>query len=497
MPIPRVCPPSAILVAALSAACTTEPEGTPDGPTDSTGADSTGADSTGANSTGADSTEPTSADSTGADSTGDAPPPDACPAPTGPGTDVATTLDADATWTADGSPYRISATTYLTATITLEPCTVVALAPAARLLVGNDPAPGGVVAHGEVVDDGEGGALRRPVRFERLDPGGAWGSIEVDVTGTLDAETADFVGGGSVDAGGILVGWGADPAGAPTPNLRLRDVTVVDAESSGIYLPNRGAFTPDSADVRITGTGATGFPIWVQAGAVGSLPADLEIVDNAEDVVLVETFTNVDGDTFPDRGVPLRIDDTLYLGTVESDGLSTLTIEAGVELQFATGGAGSGIIIGLDDTHLGQIVAAGTAQRPIVMRSAEATPAAGDWMGLYFRYSPTDGNVLDHVTITHAGASSGAQGFGCGPAENDASILLLTAQPLSPFLSDVTIADAGGDTQLLLGWLDASPSATAQAFADGNTFADSPACGVSLPRDTDNGCPGDEEPDCL
>lgn len=439
---------------------------------------------------------PDPSDTNAGDDTGGEPVPDGCGAPTGPGTDVGTALDADVTWTAEGSPYRIAATTYLTATLTLEPCTVVQLGPDARLLVGNDPAPGTVVAHGEIIEF-NGAEVRLPVRFERLDDASPWGAIEVDVTGLLDAEHADFVGGGSINANGAIVAWGATPEGATTPNVRLVDATIVDASSNGIYLPSRAAFTDDSDGVRVEGTAEGGFPIWVQAGAVHSLPTALELVDNAADVVRIETFSYVDDDTFPARGVPLQIDDALYLGTIESDGLSTLTIEPGVEVQFATGGAGSGIFVGLDDDHQGTIVAAGTVDAPISFRSAEAAPAPGDWMGLYFRYSPTDGNVLEHVSIAHAGGTSGAQGFGCGPIENHASVLLLTEQPLNPFLSDVTFTEAGGDTQLLLGWLDASPSATAQAFADGNTFADAPSCRVSLPRDTDNGCPGDAEPDCL
>lgn len=479
--------PAPLLFVALTTGCVVEGGGTPV----DTDAQTSDADSSSGDTTDADTTDDPTADTSDGEPTGSA-----CAAPAGPGTDVATTLDADATWTAEGSPYRIAGTTTITATITLEPCTVVQLGPDVRLYVGNEPAPGSLVAQGEVTLDEDGNELRRPVRFERLDEATAWGSVEVETTGLLDGVHTDFVGGGSINAGAALIAWGLTPDGATTANIHVDDVVIEDAQTHGIYLKSRAAFTDDSGLLRVTGTADGGFPIVVQAGAVHSLPM-LEVTDNATDVVRIETFANIDDDTFPSRGVPLQLDDALYIGTATSDGTSTLTIEAGVELQFAIDGAGSGITVGFDATHEGLIVAEGTADAPITMRSAETTPAAGDWMGLYFRNSPAQGNVLANVTIAHAGAISGAQGYGCGPAENHASILLLTEQAMEPFLDGVTITDAGGDTQLILGWLDDAPEATAQSFADGNTFAASPVCTVSLPRDTNNACPGDAEPDCL
>ncbi len=476
----------ALALVALSAACVID-----DGDAGADTSDDT--TSSDAESGGNDTAD--GADSTDGDPTGDAPT-DGCAAPNGPGTDVPGTIDADVTWTAEGSPYRIAATTYLTATITLEPCTVVQLASDGRIAIGNDPAPGAVVANGEVITDDAGEPLRRAVRFERQDPNAAWGSLIVDATGTLDATTTDFVGGGSTNAGATIEAWGVSPEGTTTPNVRVNDVSIVDSSTHGVYLRRRAAFMPGSDGLRITGTAEGGFPVQLEAGAVHSLPINLEFTDNADDVVLVETFTSVDDDTFVARGVPLRIDDALYLGTADAVDVSTLTIEAGTELEFVNTGAGSGIFVGLDDEHPGMIVAAGEPDAPIILRSGADAPAPGDWMGLYFRYSPAQGNVLSNVTIAHAGAQSGAQGWGCGPADNNASILLLT-DPMGPFLSNVTFTECGGDTQIVIGWLDETPAATAAAWAAGNEFAAAPACTVGLPRDTNNGCPGNSEPDCL
>lgn len=477
-----------LALAALFAACVVEDDQDAGNPGDDGSSDDAGDGDAGDDDAGDD-------DTTDGDPTG-APVGDACDAPSGPGTDVPGTIDADVTWTAAGSPYRIAGTIYLTATIDLEPCTVVQLAADGRIAIGNDPAPGAVVARGEVVTGDDGEPLRRPVRFERLSEGEAWGSLIVDATGTLDASTTDFVGGGSINAGATIEAWGVSPEGTTTPIVRVDDVSIVDSSTHGVYLRRRAAFVEGSDGLRVTGTAEGGYPVQIEAGAVHSLPTGLTFADNADDVVLVETFTSVDDDTFVARGVPLRISDALYLGTVDSVDTATLTIEAGVEVQFSNDGAGSGIYVGLDDDHPGAIVAQGEPDAPIVLRSAEDTPAAGDWMGLYFRHSPAQGNVLSNVTISHTGAASGAQAYGCGPAENNASILLLT-DPMDPFLSNVTFADVGGDTQIVIGWLDESPAATAAAWAGDSVFAPSPSCTIGLPRDTANGCPGDGEPDCL
>lgn len=413
-------------------------------------------------------------------------PEDSCPTPAGPGTDVPSTIDADQTWTAEGSPYRVTSTVYVTATVTLEPCTVVQLSATGRIEVGNEPAPGAIVSRGEAEP-------YRPVVFERLDPGAPWATISIDTTGELDAEVTEFRGGGSINGDATITAWGATPWGGTTPNVRVQQVVIADAEHYGVRLNGRAAFTADSTGLHVEGSGAE--PILIEAGAVHSLPLDLTVADNAADVVLVDPFGNVDEDTFVDRDVPLRLIEAMYLGSIEGDGLATLTIEPGTEIEFASDSGG--IYIGLSEDQLGELVAVGTADAPIVFRSAQPEPAPGDWMGLYFRYVPTSGNRLEHATIAHAGGVSGAQGWGCGPAENHASILMLT-QAVDPFLVDCTFVDAGGDTQLLLGWSDdPDPSGTASAWAAGNTFADAPTCGVSLPRDENNGCPGDAAPDCL
>lgn len=425
---------------------------------------------------------------------------DGCAAPSGDGTDVPNTIDADETWTVAGSPYRISGTLYLTGTLTLEPCVVVQLDEDAAILVGNDPAPGAIVAHGTSTPSA-GGSVEKRIRFERLVSDAPWNSLSVDTTGQLDFEYVTLDGGGSTSGGdGAIVAYGVDPQGDATASLRLVQTTVSGSATYGINLRGRAAFSDDSSGVSVVDSGgdAAPYPIYVEAGAAFSLPSPLTLSGNAVDEVLVHPFAPVFEDTFPARGVPLRVDGAIYLqDDVGKTGIATLTLEPGLDLRFE--GQSSCVYVGGDSERLGRIVAEGTAAAPIKLRSAKNPAEPGDWLGLYYRYPSPTGQVLSYVTIADAGAPSGAQGFGCGPIENNASLLLLTDLPVEPFLDHCTIENAGGDTQMLLGWSDDTDAkATAQSFFATTTFAASPDCRVSFPRDTSNACPGnDTDQDCL
>lgn len=426
---------------------------------------------------------------------------DGCDAPSGDGTDVASTIDADETWTTSGSPYRVTQNVYLTATLTLEPCTIVELSAGANIFVGNDPVAASIVAHGDSTTNDDGETVERRIIFQRGEAE-AWTSLLVDVGSTLDFEFVTLEGGGSPSGPyGAIVAYGDDAFGAATEMLRLRDVDIVGSTTYGVNLQTRAAFTDDSRNLRILDSGSeeAPYPIYLEAGAAYSLPAGLIAEGNERDEVLVHPFSNLLGDTFPSRGVPLRVSQQLRVHPDPADsGTATLTIEAGTEVRFDVG-AGSGLIFGTDEDSLGRIVAEGTASAPILLTSAQEAPAPGDWVGLYFRNTPTTGNSMRFVTIRYAGAESATNGFGCGPGDNDGSILLITDAPVEPFLENCTIEDGGGEAQLVLGWTDdENPSTTAQAFAATNTFASSPSCSVSLPVDTNDQCPGnDDEPDCL
>lgn len=428
-----------------------------------------------------------------------------CQAPSGEGTDVGSSITSDETWDLDGSPYRISFQTAVTATLTLEPCTVVELEEGAHLFVGNDPVEGEIIARGEVVTEA-GEEQIRPVIFRPLTEGTHWGQIAVDPTGRLDFEYVRIEGGGnaaaSQDGGGSIISWGSDPAGEPHKNLLLSNVEIVESETYGINLQARAAFADGSTSLVIRQSGSETAPeaIYLEAGVARTVPESLVLEGNERDEVLVHPFTRVQEDTFPYReGVVYRVDDWLYVAPqIEDSGLATLTIEPGVEIKFVEG-AGSGITLGADEMHQGQLVAAGTEGEPIWLHSGEESPQAGDWMGLYFAHFPESGNVIEYVTVEDAGAGNGANGFGCGPADNSAAIFIRDTRPSSVFVRNTTIKNTGSETQLALGFTSDEPAEDAAAYKEANTFEDSPACAVSYPQNSMAPvCPGsDSEPDCL
>ena len=115
---------------------------------------------------------------------------------------------------------------------------------------------------------------------------------------------------------------------------------------------------------------------------------------------------------------------------IQVTGNATLTIEAGVTLNFE-----SGVELDVGNRDNAKLIAVGTATAIITFTSAAATPSAGDWTGIYFGPNVMGGTqvayakvdycglsqyacihaisgvkpgrvVLDHVTIAHVGTGS-------------------------------------------------------------------------------------------
>jgi len=406
----------------------------------------------------------------------------------GSGTEVSGTIEGEVTWTPEGSPYVVSGNVWVEGDLLLEACTVVQVEE-----YGSFSVSGTMTARGD--------SATAPVTFMPLEAGLPWGSIEVESTGYLDLEGTTLEGGGTSDA--TIFAWGEDQYGLPLRSVRVVDVTITGSAGYGVLLEIRAGFSEDSSGLTIEDSGSeyAPFPISVEAGGVGTLPS-LSLSNNAIDEILVVPFRPVETETFPNRGYPYRIRGPLVVArenSVVSSDVSTLTIEPGVTLRMEDY-AGSGLSVGNGDGNLGRLVAVGTADEPIRFESALDEPAPADWLGLYFAEPVATGNALEFVEIAHAGGFSGAQGYGCGPIENHASILILNPEPVPAFIENTTIESAGGDTQILLGWdYDADPAGAAQEVLDANTFDESgPACRVSLPQDETSQCPGlDAEPDCL
>ena len=84
---------------------------------------------------------------------------------------------------------------------------------------------------------------------------------------------------------------------------------------------------------------------------------------------------------------------------------ATLTIEPGVEVRFEPG---TGLYIGYyvysNRHYYGALSAQGTDGSPITFTSNAASPAPGDWKGIYFRNQTVDASTfLEHCVVEYGG----------------------------------------------------------------------------------------------
>jgi hypothetical protein len=107
----------------------------------------------------------------------------------------------------------------------------------------------------------------------------------------------------------------------------------------------------------------------------------------------------------------------------------TLTLRPGVVLKFPRlgGEAAARLTFGTNgnapNNLVGVLNAVGTAGKPIVFTSGEASPAPGDWVGIWL--NTATGSRLDHVEISYAGGPNGIQSNNCRPEDTEDQAALL------------------------------------------------------------------------
>ena len=433
-----------------------------------------------------------------------------CPAPAGPGVEHAGTITTDQTWTAAQSPHVVTfGIDVRGATLTLEPCAVVRVRKGYSITIGESSgAPAKLIARG---------SAESPITITSDDPAAYWGTLGVMATGMAELEHVVLDRAGDPDAaqgyGGALKSYGDDNRKQPVRNIRARSVRIQSSATLGINLQRSGGFSADSTDLVVTGSGSRGvtsggidssYPVYVEAPSIKTLPPG-DYTGNARDAILARTPFVFDGDeTFHERGVPYQIVYTFDLSPAASlaeGGLATLTIEPGVTIKlggplYTTPAFRLGSSNGSAPANIWavRLVADGTADRPITFTSGAAVPASGDWVGLKWAGGPETGNVMNHVRVEYGGADSTTKGFGCGPEDNDALLVITNWRPGEPFVRNSTFAHSatGG---IVSGWNSAQ---SGPDFRASNTFTNiAEACQISVPRDENNKCPGNDlTPDC-
>ncbi len=406
----------------------------------------------------------------------DAPPIDApaCTAPTGAGTMHGTAIAAAETWRAADSPHIVTNDVSVRAPVTIEACAIVRIAGGHELTVG----PGGAIV--------AQGAPGQPVTIERQDPATAWTTIR-NLGGSLSFEHAIVTGGGG--AGGDTDAAIANLAPS-TAALHALDLEVGSSGAQGIYIEAVG-FDATSDNVRITG--AARYPIHTAARFAGSIPAGT-YTGNTHDEIELTALGPLDSiqtsQTLHQRGVPYHVGNAANarLDVTAPSGVATLTIEPGVIMRFETGGS-----LRVEPTQgtnpaSGALVANGTASAPIVFTSAAATPAAGDWQGIWFGQTVDAATAISNARVEYAGGTSATQSGSCPytgqSIDNDAAIRILGGAVPTQFVTNTVISDSARHG-IDRGWA----SDTKPDFQPTNTFTNVAGCKQTYPKDTNNTCP--------
>lgn len=396
-------------------------------------------------------------------------------------------ITADETWSA-GSLHRVTSNLRVLATLTLEACTRVEVGGGYVVSVGSSSGAGKLVAKGS-----NAGALR-PVLVTSTDATKPWLGLEVDATGSADLAYTVLAGAGPGSASnvGMLRVFGASRSSDPalptvTKSVRAEWLLLEGAKTSGVYLQRYAGFTDDSPALAVRSSEAEA--IRVELGAAGAMPKELVFARNTRDAILVEqSWSGTIPTTFVKRGVPYDVDGPLYVQSLRDGDVATWTVEAGVTVRFAEGRGASGVFVGASEALRGQVVARGTAAEPIRFTSSKAAPAAGDWMGFYFKAYPTSGTRFEHVTVEYAGANNSTIGSGCGPSDNDASMFFGGKRPTEGWVRASKFRNGAGQTGIVLGW---TSDEDGPDFVADNTFENMPSCRVSRwKKATGPACPG-------
>jgi hypothetical protein len=397
-----------------------------------------------------------------------------CTPPTGAGTMHSGTINAE-TWTEAASPHLLPFDTGIYGALTIEPCAVVRIAGGKTVTV----RPGGAFV--------AAGAPGRPVTVEQLTPGTPWAGIRT-LGGDLSFTHAIIRGGGDPLNTSNILGFAIQISRSPSDtsgSLHMDDVEIADSASQGVYLSGAAGFDATSRDVRIHGS--VGYPLHTYARVIGSIPTGTYTGNTHDEFVISDSGgAIVDDQTMHDRGIPYHVGIGLGMGqldVVAPTGVAVLTIEPGVTIKFEAGGRMRVSPAVSTAPAQGALIAIGTVAKPIVFTSGAATPAAGDWLGMWLGGAVDSRTRIQHARVEYAGGTSVSGSNSCPypgrPTQiNDAAIRVVgTAPPPAQFITDTEIVSSALDG-IDRGWRDDfQPD-----FLTSNTFTNVAGCKQTTPR---------------
>jgi hypothetical protein len=387
------------------------------------------------------------------------------------------------TWTLAASPHVLPYDISISAQLVIEPCAVVRLAVGKTITIN---------ATGAFVAAGQPGA---PVIIEPQVVGQAWSSIR-NFGGVLSLSHAIVRGGGApLNFGAAGMGALRMQSNGPGGTFHVDDVEITGSQSQGVIINGAIGFDATSQNLRIAGS--TGFPLFVFARVIGSIPAGNYYGNGFNSIAIAGAGSGgpiSDVQTMHFRGVPYHVgtgapNERLDVNSQMAGVAAVLTIEPGVQLLFPPGG-----LMNIDPTTTGNhtaqgaLIAIGTAAQPIVFGSERGNAGvAGDWLGIRFGGAVDSRSIMQHTSVLFAGGAT-VTGSGSCPypnrtGQNDAAIRIFGVPP-GQFItfSEISYSKRDGIDR---GWA----ANVAPDFLPTNTFIAVAECKQSTPRTLAGACP--------
>jgi hypothetical protein len=408
--------------------------------------------------------------------------PSTCGTPNGTMVTHSGNITADETWAGNGVTHSVTSSVRIKpgATVTVQACAIVAVAPGQEIGVEGDTTgnvPAKLVAAGTDVD--------HFVTFTSTAQGQTWAGIRgYNVQSLVEMHWSGvlYAGYGAAYRNSAIVMAGPGLNQPPVGVLTADQLVIGNPVGGGLLLDGMAAFTPQSTFLGVSG--AQDHPLAMHLMAAGSIPMTQVQSSAFDDALMLASAPNVTQDTTLNGNIPLYFEAQVKVGQNAPGTTTTLTIEGGAVLRFSPGNDVR-MYFGNSSAGAGVLLATGDAARPILFTSAAASKAPGDWAGLLFLNSA--GSQLSYVTIEYAGASNGWVSANCRPnGSSDNAALLVDEIPASNFLTNSTIQFISGHG------IDAAWAASAintPDIAAGNTFSSLAGCKQTFNAKSGGTCP--------
>lgn len=272
---------------------------------------------------------------------------------------------------------------YVIGTVTVEPCAILRMAPAATLTVRD----GGSLSM-------DGTAEGRILVTSQSTTAGSWGRLDFDDSSAAEGNRLINV---DVEYGGGTVGetqvWLDNDS-----SVEIRDSTFMHSAGVGIRAESDATLRAFEGNVITDNEGAG---MRLHPSVVGDL-GEGTYGPNGTDGILVTDGSVTEDAVWTVTDAPYLIEDMSVDGDEDS---ATLELIAGTEIRFFAQG-------GLRVRSNAALRLMGTEAEPVTVQSASPSPAAGDWEEIRIEEgSLSQSNRFEHVEIRHGGGDGSGMVF--------------------------------------------------------------------------------------